>query len=85
MTPKFNYVVCSIEEFNDDTALSVDELESRLLVHDQRMQVHHSNEEQQALKVSQSGRGYGRGRGARTGFRGHGGRGRGRVDKEFIE
>jgi len=33
MTPKFNYVVCSFEESNDVTALSIDELQSSLLVH----------------------------------------------------
>lgn len=82
MTPKFNYVVCSIEESNDVTALNVDELQRSLLVHEQRMQVQHSKEEEQALKVFQSARGYGRGKGARTGFRGLG---RGRVNKEFIE
>ncbi|GAU51441.1 hypothetical protein TSUD_413410 [Trifolium subterraneum] len=38
MLEKFNYVVCSIEESNDVTTLSVDELQSSLLVHEQRMQ-----------------------------------------------
>ena len=38
MTSKFNYVVCSIEESNDVTALTIDELQSSLLVHEQRMQ-----------------------------------------------
>jgi len=85
MTSKFSYVVCSIEESNDVTTLSVDELQSSLLVHEQRMQVQHSKEEEQALKVSQSARSYGRGRGARTGQRGRGGLGRGRVNKELIE
>ncbi|XP_024634410.1 uncharacterized protein [Medicago truncatula] len=85
MTPKFNYVVCSIEESNDVTMLSVDELQSSLLVHEQRMHAQHSKEEEQALKVSQSGRGYGRSRGVRNGCRGPGGRGRGRQSKKFIE
>ncbi|MCI93902.1 retrovirus-related Pol polyprotein from transposon TNT 1-94, partial [Trifolium medium] len=31
MTPKFNYVVCSIKESNDVTAMSIDELQSSLL------------------------------------------------------
>lgn len=39
MTSRFNYVVCSIEESNDVTALSIDELQSSLLVHEQRMGV----------------------------------------------
>ncbi|KAA8521231.1 hypothetical protein F0562_011932 [Nyssa sinensis] len=30
-TPKFDYVVCSIEESNDLDALTIDELQSRLL------------------------------------------------------
>jgi len=82
MTPKLNYVVCSIEESNDVTTLSVDELQSSLLVHEQRMQVQHSKEEEQVLKASQSARSYTRGRGARTGQRGRGGgRGRGRMNK----
>jgi len=37
MTTKFNYVVCSIEESNDVTTLLVDELQSSLMVHEQRM------------------------------------------------
>ncbi|KAA8546287.1 hypothetical protein F0562_002974 [Nyssa sinensis] len=40
MTPKFNYVVCSIEESNDLDALTIDELQSSLLVHEQRMKAH---------------------------------------------
>lgn len=80
MTSRFNYVVCSIEESNDVTTLSIDELQSSLLVHEQRMESQLVKEEEQALKVS--GRGNGRGRGARTGFRG---RGRGRQGKEYVE
>jgi hypothetical protein len=37
MTSKFNYVVCSIEESNDVTTLTIDEVQSSLLVHEQRM------------------------------------------------
>jgi hypothetical protein len=33
MTSKFSYVVCSIEESNNVTTLSIDELQSSLLVH----------------------------------------------------
>ncbi|GAU25732.1 hypothetical protein TSUD_216620 [Trifolium subterraneum] len=36
MTPKFNYVVCSIEQSNDVTTLSIDELQSSLIVQEQR-------------------------------------------------
>ncbi|KAK6803597.1 hypothetical protein RDI58_001381 [Solanum bulbocastanum] len=34
LTPKYNYVVCSIEESKDIDALSLDELQSALLVHE---------------------------------------------------
>jgi hypothetical protein len=34
MTPKFNFVVCSIEESNNIEELSIDELQSSLLVHE---------------------------------------------------
>ncbi|XP_068336488.1 uncharacterized protein [Pyrus communis] len=37
MISKFDYVVCSIEESNDLDTLSIDELQSSLLVHEQRM------------------------------------------------
>ncbi|PNY15490.1 retrovirus-related Pol polyprotein from transposon TNT 1-94, partial [Trifolium pratense] len=37
LTPKFNYVVCSIEEFNDVTTMSINELQSSLLVQEQRL------------------------------------------------
>jgi len=49
------------------------------------MQSQHDKAEEQALKVSQFGRGNGKGRGGRTWIRGRGGRGRGRHSKEFIE
>ena len=50
MTPKFDYVVCSIEESNDIDNLSIDELQSSLLVHEQRMSMHTLDE--QALEVT---------------------------------
>ncbi|XP_008456213.1 uncharacterized protein LOC103496216 [Cucumis melo] len=37
MTPKFNFVVCSIEESKDINNLSIDELQSSLLVHEQKV------------------------------------------------
>lgn len=37
MTPKFNFVVCSIEESKDIDALSIDELQGSLLVHEQKI------------------------------------------------
>lgn len=84
MTPKYNYVVCSIEESNDIDALSIDELQSSLLVHEQRMVCQEMDE--QALKVSEESYTSGRGRG-RGGFRGRG-RERGRqglFDKAAVE
>ena len=36
MTPKFNFVVCSIEEYHDIDELSIDELQSSLLVYERK-------------------------------------------------
>ncbi|KAK2361395.1 hypothetical protein QL285_086549 [Trifolium repens] len=77
MTQKFNYVVCSIEESNDVTTLSIDELQSSLLVHEQRMHGPKDYTDEQALKVSNASRG--RGRGASRG------RGKGRQSKALVE
>jgi hypothetical protein len=77
MPQKFNYVVCSIEESNNVTALSIDELQSSLLVHEQQMQGQKDHTEEQALKVSNAGRGRGRGSSR--------GRGRGRQSKALVE
>eukprot|EP00257_Ricinus_communis_P016937 XP_015575255.1 uncharacterized protein LOC107261320 [Ricinus communis] len=72
MTPKFNYVVCSIEESKDTSNLSIDELQSSLLVHGQRMC--NTIKEEHALKVTHRGNYSGRPRGCGS----YGGRGRGR-------
>jgi RNase H-fold protein (predicted Holliday junction resolvase) len=37
LSSKYDYVVCSIEESKDIEALSLDELQSSLLVHKQKM------------------------------------------------
>ena len=50
MTSKFDYVVCSIEESNDLNIMTIDELQSSLLVHEQRMNGHRG--EEQVLKVT---------------------------------
>ncbi|CAJ2638211.1 unnamed protein product [Trifolium pratense] len=73
LTEKFNYIVCSIEESKDIDALSIDELQSSLIVHEQKFQ--RRSGEEQALKVTYEG-GIGRGRGAYLG------RGRGRENKK---
>ena len=48
LTPKFDYVMCSIEESKDTDTLTIDELQSSLLVHEQHMSYH--IEEEHALK-----------------------------------
>ena len=37
LTPNFNFVVCSIEEANDVGLLSIDELQSSLLVYEKKI------------------------------------------------
>lgn len=65
MTSKFDYVVCLVEESNNLDTFTFDELQSSLLVHEQRMNGHGGDE--QALKVAYDdrigGRGGGRARG----------------------
>ncbi|GMP48604.1 hypothetical protein CsSME_00015900 [Camellia sinensis var. sinensis] len=81
MTPKFNFVVCSIEESNDADELSIDELQSSLLVHEQK--INQQEKEEHALKVSSENhstpsrvdRGRGRGRGHSRGGRDNNDRG----------
>lgn len=83
MTPKFDYVVCSIEESRDIDTLTIDELQSSLLVHEQRMKPHTG--EEQALKITHGDQSGGRGRG-RGNFRGRGrGRNRQSFDKTTVE
>lgn len=50
MTPKFNYVVCAIDESKDLDDLSIDELQGSLLVHEQKLSFQDKGE--QALKAS---------------------------------
>lgn len=72
MTMKFNYVVCDIEESNNVKTLSIDELQSSLLVQEQKMKIH--KEEKHVLQVSNGGRTGSRGRGCAV----RGGCGKGR-------
>ena len=85
MTSRFDYVVCSIEESNNLDTLTIDELQSSLLVHEQRMNGH--REDEQALKVTNDDRVGGRGGSrARGAFRGRGrGRGRQAFNKAIVE
>ncbi|KAG6383222.1 hypothetical protein SASPL_157029 [Salvia splendens] len=49
LTEKFNYIVVSIEESKDIDSLTIDELQSSLIVHEQKF--HRSHGEEQALKM----------------------------------
>jgi len=85
LTLKFDYVVCFIKESKDIDILTIDELQSSLLMHEQRMSSHIKEEQAlQAIHESPSrGRGRGRGRGS---FRGRGrGRGRQNFDKATVK
>lgn len=96
LVEKFTYVVCAIEESKDIKELSVDELQSSLLVHEQNLSKH--TEEEQVLKM-EGGRGRGgysgysngrggyqtRGRGSYRGGRGGQDRGNTSFDKSNIE
>ncbi|KAD5317147.1 hypothetical protein E3N88_17093 [Mikania micrantha] len=88
LTDQYLFVVVSIEESRDVEKMTIDELQSTLLVHEQKFKKP-EKEEDQALKVnhedSSSYRGRGRGR---SSYRGRG-RGRGRssysFNKETVE
>lgn len=58
LSERFIYIVCVIEELKDIKNISIDELQSSLLVHEQKFKKKES--EEQVLKVSEdmgSGRG----------------------------
>ncbi|KAI3713826.1 hypothetical protein L1987_72412 [Smallanthus sonchifolius] len=82
LTENFNFVVCTIEESKDIDMMTVDELQSSLLVHEPKLSRQTSASGDQVLKSeleSPGGRGRGRGRG--SSYRGRGrGRGRSRAD-----
>lgn len=81
MTPKFDYVVCSIEESHEMQKMSINEQQSSLLVHEQKLNhgtTDRNTLEEQALKAStfaESPSYIGRGRGKSSRKRGRGGRG----------
>ena len=78
LTERFNYIVVSIEEANDIDCLTVDELQSSLVVHEQKFR-RKEIEEEQVLKVTYEERNTrGRGRGMAGSGRGMAGSGRGR-------
>ena len=88
VTSRFDYVVCSIEESNKLDELTIDELQSSLLVHEQRMNLHRGDtRDEQALKVSHEEQNGGRGRGRDFGWGRGKGRGRGRhfPNKSTVE
>ena len=78
LTERFNYIVVSIEESKDINCLSVDELQSSLIVHEQKFR-RRINEEEQVLRVTLEER---RGRGRNT-FGGYRGRGRWRSSPAY--
>ena len=59
MTSKFDYVMCSIEESKDIDTLTINELQSSLLVHEQQMSSH--VKEEHALKITHGDQYGGRG------------------------
>lgn len=82
LTYKFNYVVWSIEESKDLNELTVDELQSSLLVHEQKL-VRKTVTNDQALRV---GVDYGRGRNRGCGnYQGRGRRHNSSRSKETFE
>ncbi|XP_074362350.1 uncharacterized protein LOC141702590 [Apium graveolens] len=82
LTDKWNFIVCSIEESKDIGELSVDTLQSSLLVHEQKFK-YRNNEEEQALKITHEAKYSSRGRG-RVSYRGGRGGG-GEADKHLTK
>ena len=79
MTSKLDYLVCSIKESNDLDALTIDQLHSSLLVHEQHMKTRVVEEQALEVTLGESSGERGRGRG---GMRGQG---RHIFDKSTIE
>lgn len=83
MTTRFNYVVCSIEVSNDVTTLSIDELKSSLLMHEQVMKGQNDFIKEQALKIFNARNRARRGRGIFS--TSHCGRGRKNRDRPISK
>lgn len=79
MTPKFDYVVCAIEDSKRPSALTIDELYSSLLVHEQHTS--YNVEEDHILKVTHGGQLWRK----RTRTWNYKGRGHEKVGKALIE
>ena len=78
LSEKFNYIVYSIEESKDIDQLSIDELQSSLIVHEQKFRRHTG--EEQALKITNSEDRFNPRRRGRGAYRG---RGRGRSSQFY--
>jgi len=88
LVEKFTYVVCAIEESNDIKMMTVDGLQSSLMVHEQNLRRH--DVEDKVLKAETQWRpDGGRGRGGSPnrgrGRGGYQGRGRGHVNRDTVE
>ncbi|CAL1391441.1 unnamed protein product [Linum trigynum] len=81
LTDTYNYVVVSIEESKDIATLTIDALQSSLIVHEQKFTRRTTAGEDQALKATHE---FG-GRGGRGRFGGSPGRGRGRGGRSWIK
>lgn len=84
LTERFTYVVVSIEEAKDTDTMTVDKLESTLVVHEQKFRRISTEGEDRVLKIED--RAGARGRGRAVVLRGRGrGRGRTNFNKATVE
>ena len=82
LTERFTYVVVSIEESKDTDNMSIDELQSSLVIHEQKFRRVSNEDEDQVLKVESRSGNSSRGRGT---YRGRvRGRGRSTFDKANV-